>query len=42
MAINAVKTTAPFEPPPTCLKSNIIPIEFTFDYNVVDLTKNKI
>ncbi len=35
-AIRAIETTAPFRPLPPEFKGNSVPIEFTFDYNVVN------
>jgi len=34
-AIEAVKASSPFEPLPKEYKGESIPIEFTFDYNII-------
>jgi len=40
-ALKALKDTAPFEYLPKEYEGDYIPIEFTFDYNVIDIQKEK-
>jgi len=35
-ALNAIKLTSPFKPLPSEFEGQNVPIEFTFDYNVID------
>ena len=34
--IKAIEATAPFDVPPACIEAEIIPIEFVFDYKIIN------